>query len=54
MSAQPPKPKKEETPINAGRKVFILNVNSPELPAIYWFDTRPGRDRCQLSAVFYR
>jgi len=42
MSAQPPKPKKEETPINAGRKVFILNVNSQELPAIYWFDTAPA------------
>jgi predicted Zn-dependent peptidase len=41
----PPQPsiaKKEEISINASRKVFVLNVNSAELPAIYWFDTAPA------------
>jgi len=41
-SPQPAKAKKEEITINASRKVFVLNVNSPELPAIYWFDTAPA------------
>lgn len=42
---QPPprqaKARKEEIQLNAGRRVFILNVNSPDLPMVYWFDTAP-------------
>ncbi len=42
---QPParqaRPRKEDAPLNVGRKIFILNVNSPELPMVYWFDTAP-------------
>jgi predicted Zn-dependent peptidase len=42
---QPParqvKARKEEPPLNNGRKIFILNVNSADLPMVYWFDTAP-------------
>jgi predicted Zn-dependent peptidase len=42
---QPParqaKARKEEPPLNNGRKLFILNVNSADLPMVYWFDTAP-------------
>lgn len=42
---QPPprqaKSRKEEVTPNTGRKLFILNVNSPDLPMVYWFDTAP-------------
>jgi len=40
--SQPVKVKKEEVAINSGRKIFILNNNSPELPTLYWFDTAPA------------
>jgi predicted Zn-dependent peptidase len=37
----PAKNKKEETSLNTGRKVFILNVTTTDLPMVYWFDTAP-------------
>jgi predicted Zn-dependent peptidase len=40
----PAKTRKEETVVNAGRRIFILNVNSPDLPSAYWFDTAPAAD----------
>lgn len=39
--AQQAKARKEDAPLNVGRRIFILNVNSPELPTVYWFDTAP-------------
>ena len=39
---QPPRARKEESVVNAGRRIFILNVNSPDLPMVYWFDTAPA------------
>lgn len=39
---QAAKAKKEEISININRKIFVLNVNSTEMPAIYWFDTAPA------------
>lgn len=41
-SPQPSKAKKEEITINANRKIFVLNVNSAEQPAVYWFDAAPA------------
>jgi predicted Zn-dependent peptidase len=41
-SHQPEKPKEEETTINASRKIIVLNVNSAELPVVYWFDVAPA------------
>jgi predicted Zn-dependent peptidase len=38
---RPAKARKEALPLNAGRKVFILNVNSPDQPMVYWFDAAP-------------
>lgn len=38
---QPPKARREGVVVNAGRRIFILNVNSPDLPMVYWFDTGP-------------
>ena len=38
---RPAKARKEAVALNAGRKVFILNVNSPDLPMVYWFDAAP-------------
>jgi predicted Zn-dependent peptidase len=38
---QPAKPKQKEVVVNASRRVFILNVNSPDLPMVYWFDAAP-------------
>lgn len=42
---QPPrqqlKTRKEGGVINPGRRIFILNVNSPDLPMVYWFDAGP-------------
>jgi hypothetical protein len=41
----PPRPArtgKEETVINIGRRVFILNVNSSDPPMVYWFDAAPA------------
>jgi predicted Zn-dependent peptidase len=38
---QPAKARKEELSVNAGRKIFILNVNSTDLPIVYWFDAAP-------------
>jgi predicted Zn-dependent peptidase len=35
------KARREAALLNTGRKVFILNVNSPELPMVYWFDAAP-------------
>lgn len=51
----PPRPaqaKKEEITINASRKVFILNVNSTELPAIYWFDAAPAASDANYLPYF--
>ncbi|HEX7502695.1 MAG TPA: hypothetical protein VF451_04695, partial [Acidobacteriota bacterium] len=39
---QQPKARKEEVVVNAGRRIFILNVNSPDLPTVYWFDSGPA------------
>lgn len=33
--------RREDVPLNSARKVFILNVNSQDLPMVYWFDTAP-------------
>lgn len=41
-SPQPSKTKKEGITINANRKIFVLNVNSAELPVVYWFDAAPA------------
>jgi len=35
------KAKKEEIAVNAGRRVFVLNVNSADPPVAYWFDAAP-------------
>ncbi len=40
-TARQAKTRKEEPPLNNGRKLFILNVNSADLPMVYWFDTAP-------------
>jgi predicted Zn-dependent peptidase len=37
-----PKSRKEEVVVNANRKIFILNVNSSDLPVVYWFDAAPA------------
>lgn len=37
-----PKTRKEEVVVNASRRIFILNVNSSDLPMVYWFDTGPA------------
>jgi len=37
-----PKSRKEDVVVNASRRIFILNVNSPDLPMVYWFDTAPA------------
>jgi len=51
-SPQPAKDKKEEITINANRKIFVLNVNSVEQPAVYWFDMAPAvTDVSYLSYV---
>ncbi len=40
--AVPPARERRETPaLNAARKIFILNVNAPEPPMVYWFDVAP-------------
>jgi len=39
---QPAKARKDEVIVNDGRRIFILNVNSPDLPMVYWFDTAPA------------
>ena len=36
------KNREEEVAINAGRKIFVLNVNSADLPMVYWFDVAPA------------
>jgi predicted Zn-dependent peptidase len=36
------KSRKEEVVVNANRKIFILNVNSSDLPMVYWFDAAPA------------
>lgn len=38
---KPVRAKREEAQVNAGRKVFILNVESTEPPMVYWFDVGP-------------
>jgi predicted Zn-dependent peptidase len=38
---RPAKARKDAPPLNSGRKIFILNVNSLELPMVYWFDAAP-------------
>ncbi len=38
---QPSKARREGVVVNAGRRIFILNVNSPDLPMVYWFETGP-------------
>jgi len=40
--AKPAKARKADAPLNTGRKVFILNVNSSDLPTVYWFDVAPA------------
>jgi predicted Zn-dependent peptidase len=37
----PTKAKRQEIVANASRRVFVLNVNSPEPPEVYWFDVAP-------------
>ncbi len=39
---RPAKTEKEETAINPGRRIFILNINSSDLPMVYWFDAAPA------------
>jgi len=46
----PLKARKEAAALNAGRRVFILNVNSTELPAVYWFDVAPAVDDAAYHA----
>jgi len=36
------KPRHAEVSLNTGRRIFILNVNSPDLPTVYWFDVAPA------------
>ncbi len=40
--AKPAKARKADAPLNTGRKVFIVNVNSSDLPMVYWFDVAPA------------
>ena len=39
--AQPARERRIPPQINAARKIFILNVNGPEMPMVYWFDVAP-------------
>ena len=38
---QPDRKNREIPQLNAARKIFILNVNAPEPPMVYWFDVAP-------------
>ncbi|MDD8012281.1 MAG: insulinase family protein [Acidobacteriota bacterium] len=40
--AKPAQARKAAAPLNTGRKVFILNVSSSDLPTVYWFDVAPA------------
>jgi predicted Zn-dependent peptidase len=40
-STPPTKPKRKEIVVNASRRVFILNIDSPDQPMVYWFDAAP-------------
>lgn len=39
--AQPARERRTPPQLNTARKIFILNVNGPELPMVYWFDVAP-------------
>lgn len=38
---KPAQPRREPVQANPGRKVFILNVDTPDPPTVYWFDVAP-------------
>ena len=40
--------RKPEAALNTGRRIVVLNVDSPDLPSVYWFDVAPAAD----SAAF--
>lgn len=38
---RPAQPRREPVQVNAARKIFILNVDTPDPPMVYWFDVAP-------------
>jgi predicted Zn-dependent peptidase len=38
---RPAQARREPVQVNPGRKVFILNVDTPDPPMVYWFDVAP-------------
>lgn len=38
---RPARPKAAAPPLNPARRIFILNVDQPEPPTVYWFDVSP-------------
>lgn len=44
LPSVPLRARKEEAARNFDRRLFILNVNSADLPTVYWFDVAPAGD----------
>ncbi|MBN2346947.1 MAG: insulinase family protein [Candidatus Aminicenantes bacterium] len=42
VSSRPVPAARAPLPVNAARRIFILNVNSGELPTVFWFDIAPA------------